>query len=136
MGSSLKIIFDHFFTIRFFFENLISFYIFYFFFITRTMKIITGLRHWVLTEESPRLTTMDDNNTLTVFEGYYTRGFFPLPAFLNCVAGIHPVFIRLNEIMTLVLEFFLACIERDALCYNIFVFFTITFLPSQAYFQQ
>ena len=85
------------------------------------MKIITGRRHWVLTEESRRLTTMDDNNTLTVFEGYSTRGFFPLPAFLNGVAGIHPVLIRLNEIMTLVLEFFLACIERDSLCYNIFV---------------
>ena len=84
------------------------------------MKIITGRRHWVLTEESPRLTTMDDNNTLPVFEGYYTRGFFPLPAFLSGVAGIHPVLISLNKIMTLV-ELFLACIERDSLCYNIFV---------------
>ena len=78
------------------------------------MKIITGRRHWVLTEESPRLTTMGDNNTLTVFEGYYTRSLFPLPAFLNGVAGIHPFLISLNEIMTLVLEFFLACIECDS----------------------
>ena len=87
------------------------------------MKIITGRRHWVLTEESPRLTTMDDNNTLTVFAGYYTRSLFPLPAFLNDVAGacINPGLINLNEIMTPVLEFFLACIERDSLCYNIFV---------------
>ena len=85
------------------------------------MKIITGRRQWVLTEESPRLTTMDDNNTLTVFAGYYTRSLFPLPAFLNGVAGIHPGLTSLNEIMTPVLEFFLACIERDSLCYNIFV---------------
>ena len=82
------------------------------------MKIITGRRHWVLTEESPRLTTMDDNNTLTVFAGYYTRSLFPLPDFLNDVAGIHPGLISLNEIMPPVLEFFLAFIE---LCYNIFV---------------
>ena len=81
------------------------------------MKIIAGRRHWVLTEESPRLTTVDDNNTLTVFAGYYTRSFFPLPSFLNGVAGL----IILNEIMTPVLEFFLACIERDSLCYNMFV---------------
>ena len=85
------------------------------------MKIITGRRHWVLTEESPRLTTMDDINTLTVFAGYYTRGLIPLPAFLNGVAGIHPVLISLKEITTPVLEFFLACIERDLLCYNICV---------------
>ena len=111
-------------------------YIFLVFYFTRTMKIITGCRHWVLTEESPRLTTMDDNYTLTVFAGYYTRSLFPLLAFLDGVAGIHPGLISFNEIMTLVLEFFLACIERDSLCYNIFCFFTITFLPSQAYFQQ
>ena len=74
------------------------------------MKIITGRRHWVLTEKSPRLTTMDD-----------TRRLFSLPAFLNDVAGIHPGLISLNEIMTPVLEFFLACIEHDLLCYNIFV---------------
>ena len=49
---------------------------------------LTGRRHWVLTEESPRLTTIDDNNTLTVFTGYYTRSFIPLSAFLNGVAGI------------------------------------------------
>ena len=85
------------------------------------MKIITGRRHWVLPEESPRLTTMDDNNTLTVFAGYYSRILFPLPAFLNGVAGIHQGLISLNEIMTPVLEFFLAYIERDSLCYNICV---------------
>ena len=129
-GSSLKIIFDHFFTIcvfwfaftcsSFFFEIFIYFRIFYFYF-TRSMKIITGRRHWVLTEESPRLTAMDDNNTLVVFAGYYTRSLFPLPAFLNAVAGIHPGLIKLNEIKIPVLEFFLICIERDSLCYNIFV---------------
>ena len=64
------------------------------------MNIITGRRHWVLTAESPRLTTMDDSNTLAVFAGYYTRSLFPLPAFLNDVhvAGIHPGLIKLNEI--------------------------------------
>ena len=82
------------------------------------MKIITGRRHWVLTEESPRLTTMDDNNTLAVFAGYYTRSLFPLSAFLNDVAGIHPGLIKLNEIKTPVLKFFLTCIERDSLYYN------------------
>ena len=82
------------------------------------MKIITGRRHWVLTEESPRLTTMDDNNTLAVFAGYCTRSLFPLPAFLNDVAGIRPRLIKLNKIKTPVLEFFLTCIERDSLCYN------------------
>ena len=85
------------------------------------MKINTGRRHWVLTEESLRMTTMDDNNTLTVFAGYYTSSLFPLPAFLNGVAGIDPVLISLNDTMTPVLEFLLACIERDSLCYNIFV---------------
>ena len=90
------------------------------------MKIITGCRHWVLTEESPRLTAMDDSYTLAVFAGYYTRSLFPLPAFLNDVAGVYPDLIKLNEIKTPVLEFFLTCIERDSLCYNIFV-------PSQAY---
>ena len=64
---------------------------------------------------------MDDNNTLAVFAGYYTRGLFPLPAFLNGVAGIHPGLIKLNEIKTHVLEFFLTCIERDSLCYKIIV---------------
>ena len=78
------------------------------------MKIITGLRHWFLTEESPRLTT------LAVFAGYYTGSLFPLPSFLNDVAGIHPGLIKLNEIKTPVLEFFLTCIERDLLCYNNF----------------
>ena len=104
----------------FFFEIFISFLFFDF---TRSMKIITDCRHWVLTAESPRLTTMDDNNTLDVFAGYYTRSLFPLPAFLNDVhvAGIHPGLIKLNEIMTPVLEFFLTCIERNSLCYNIFV---------------
>ena len=103
----------------FFFEIFISFRIFFYF--TRSMKIITGRRHWVLTEESHRLTTMDDNNMLAVFAGYYTRSLFPLPAFLNDVAGIQPGLIKLNEIKTPVLKFFLTCIERDSLCYNIFV---------------
>ena len=58
----------------------VSFYCFYF---TRTKKIITGRLHWVLTEEAPRLTTMDDNNTLTVFAGFYTRSLLPLPALLT-----------------------------------------------------
>ena len=86
MSSSLKIIFDHFlgvFLAFFFsFSSKISnlFIFFYFFYFTRTIKIIIG--HWVLTEESPRLTTMDDNNTLTVFAGYYTSGLFRLPGFL------------------------------------------------------
>ena len=73
------------------------------------MKI--GRRHWVLTEESFSLTTMDDNNTLAVFAGYFTRSLFPLPAFLNDVAGIHPGLIKLNEIKTPVLELFLTCID-------------------------
>ena len=105
----------------FFFEIFIYFRIFFYF--TLSMKIITSRRHWVLTEESPRLTTMDDNNTLAVFAGYYmyTRSLSPLPTFLNDVAGIHPGLIKLNEIKTPVLEFFLTCIERDSLCYNIFV---------------
>ena len=103
----------------FFFEIFISFRMFFYF--TRSMKIITGRRHWVLTAESPRLTTMDDNNTLAVFAGYYTRSLFPLPAFLNDVhvAGIYPGLIKLNEFKTPVLEFFLPCIERGSLCYNI-----------------
>ena len=77
------------------------------------MKIITGRRHWVLTEESPKLTTMDDNNTLAVIAGYYTRSLLPLPEFLNDVAGIHPGLIKLNEVRTSVLEFFLTCIKCD-----------------------
>ena len=100
----------------FFFQIFISFRIFFFYF-TRTMKIITGRRPWVLTEESPWLTTTDDNNTLVVCAGYYTRSLFPFPAFLNGVARIHPGLINLNEIKTPVLP----CIERDSLCYNIFV---------------
>ena len=44
-----------------------------------------------------------------------------MPAFLNGVAGIHQGLISLNKIMTSVLELFLACIERDSLCYNIVV---------------
>ena len=125
MGSSLKIIFDPFFTISVFWLLLLRVFVFdtfsskisYIFvfcsYFTRRMKIITGRRHWALTEESPRLTTMDDNNTLAVFTGYYTRSRFPLPAFLNDVAGIHPGLIKLNEIKTPVLEFFLTCIECD-----------------------
>ena len=46
---------------------------------------------------------------------------FPLPAFLNELAGINPGLIKLNEIKTPVLEFSLTCIERDSLCYNIYV---------------
>ena len=128
-GSSLKIIFVHFFTISVFWLLLLrgflflrNFHIFlFFFYFTRSMKIITGRRHWVLTEESPRLTKMDDNNTLVVFAWYFTRSLFPLPAFLNDVAGIHPGLIKLNETTTPVLEFFLTCIVRDSLCYNTFV---------------
>ena len=124
MGSSLKIIFDHFFTnsvfwlllLRVFFCFDFFLYLFVFFYFTRSMKIITGRCHWVLTEESPRLTTMDDNNMLAVFSGYYPRSLFPLPAFLNDVADIHPGLTKLNEIKTPVLEFFLTCIERDSLC--------------------
>ena len=85
------------------------------------MKITTGRRPWVLTEESPRLTTMDVNNTLAVFAGYYTRSLFHLPAFFNGVARIHQGLINLNDIKTPVLEILLPCIERDSLCYNIFV---------------
>ena len=92
----------------FFFHIFISFRIFFYF--TRTMKIITGCRPWVLTEESPRLTTMD-GNTLAVFAGNYTKSLFPLPAFLKGVACIHPGLINLNEIKTPVLEFLLPCIE-------------------------
>ena len=105
-----------------FFIFLRNYYIFsYFllFYFTRTMKIITDCRCRVLTEESP--SKMDDNNKLTVFAGYYTRCLFPLPAFLNGVAGIHPGLINLKEIKTHVHEFFLAYLERDSLCYNIFV---------------
>ena len=135
MGSSLKIIFDHFFTISVFWLLLLRIFLFlpnfhifsYFFYFTRTMKIITGRRPWVLTEESPRLTTM------AVFAGYYTRSLFPLPEFLNGVAGIHPGLINLNEVKTFTLECLLPCIERDLLC---FCLFTRAFLPSQAYFQQ
>ena len=132
MGSSLKIIFDHFFlrlvfsgycfnVFLVFFEIFISFRIFILFYTKH--EIIRGRRHWVLTDESPRLTMMDDNNTLTVFAGYCTRSLFPVPAFLNDVhvAGIHPGLIKLNEIKTPVLEFFLTGIERNSLSYNIFV---------------
>ena len=60
------------FTISFFWLLLLRVFLFlsdfhifsYFFIFTRTMNLITGRRPWVLTEESPRLTTMDDNNTL------------------------------------------------------------------------
>ena len=129
MGSSLKIIFDHFFTISVFWLLLLRVFLFlrnfhifsFFFFFKRSMKIITGRRHWVLTEESPGLTTMDGNNILAVFAGYNTRSLFPLPAFLNDVAGIQPGLVKLNEIMTPVLEFSLTYIERDSLCYNIIV---------------
>ena len=105
----------------FFFSSKFSYLFVFFFYFTRSMKIITARRHWVLTKESPRLTTMDDNNTLAVFAGYYTRSLFPLPAFLNDVAGIHPGLNKLNEIKTPVLEYILTCTERDSLCYNIFV---------------
>ena len=127
MGSSLLIIFDHFLTISVFWLLLLPVFLFlrnfhifsyYFSFYTKHENNHNPL---ALTEESPRLTTMDDNNTLAVFAGYYIRSLFPLPAFLNDVAGIHPGLIKLNEIKTPVLEFFLPCIERDSLCYNIFV---------------
>ena len=123
MGSSLEIIFDPFFRLVFSgycfyvfsfsskFSNLFDF----FYYFTRSMKIIKGRRHWFLTEESPRLTTM------AVLAGYYTRSLFPLPAFLNDEAGIHQGIIKLIEIKTPGLEFFLTCIECDSLCYNIFV---------------
>ena len=100
------------------------------------MKIITGRRHWVLTEESPRLTTMDDLNTLAVFAGYYTRSLFALPAFLNDVAGIHPGLINLNEIKTPVLEFFSDMHRTRFAVLQYFCLFTRAFLPLQAYFQQ
>ena len=128
MGSSLKIIIEHFFTISVFWLLLLRFFLslrnyhmfsyFLLFYFTRTMKIITGRRRLGLTEESP--TTMDDTNKLAVFAGYYTRCLFLLSAFLNGVAGIHPSLINLNEIKTHVFEFFLACLECDSLCYNIF----------------
>ena len=87
------------------------------------MKIITDRRRCALTEESPRMTTIDDNNTLTAVVGLSrVMRLFSLPAFLNGVAGIHLGLTNLNEIKTPVLEFFLACIERVSLCYNIFVF--------------
>ena len=110
------------FYVFFFFFEIFIFFSYFFFYFTRSIKIITGRRHWVLTAESTRLTTMDDNNTLAVFAGYYNRSLFPLSAFLNDVhvAGIHPGLIKLNEIQTPVLEFFLTCIERDSLSYNIF----------------
>ena len=125
MGSSRKIIFDHFFTISVFWLLLLRGFLFLRNFpISFRIFIILheiGRRHWVLNEESPRLTTMDDNNTMDVFAGNYTRSLFPLPAFLNDVAGIHPGLIKLNEIKIPFLEFFLTCIDRDSLCYNIFV---------------
>ena len=95
---------------------MLSYFLFFYF--TRTMKIITGRRRLVLTIESP--TTNNENNKLAVFAGYYTRCLFPLSAFLNGVACIHPSLINLNEIKTHVFEFFLACLECDSLCYNIF----------------
>ena len=68
-------------------------------------------------EESPCLTTMDDNNTLTpVVLWNYVRRLFPLSPFRNGVAGIHPGLINFKEIKTPVLKLFLACIERDSLC--------------------
>ena len=96
------------------------------------MKIITGRRlHWVLTEESLRLTTMDDNNTLTVFAGYYTRSLFPLPAFLNDVAGIHPgrIIKRNRDTCPRILSGM-----HRTLYATIFLFLHNIFLPLQAYF--
>ena len=141
--SILKNIFDHFFTCFFFLflrrsQIFIYIYIYFvlLFYFTRTMKIITGRRHWVLTEESPRLTTMDDNITLTVFEGYYTRSLFPLPAFLNGVAGIHQVFISLKRNHDTSPPIHSGMHRTRFAVLQYFCFFTITFLPSQAYFQQ
>ena len=99
------------------------------------MKIITGRRPWVLDEESPRLTTMDGNNTLAVFAGYYTMSFFPLPAFLNGVARIHSSLINLNEIKTPVLEFLLPCIEWIR-CATIFLSFHKRAAPVADVFQR
>ena len=138
IGSSLKIIFDHFFTISVFWLLLLRvsskfLYLFIFFYFTRSMKIITGRHHWFLTAESPRLTTMDDNNTLAVFAGYYTISLFPLPAFLNDVhvAGIYPGLIKLSEIKTL------SDMQRTRFAMlQYFCLFTRAFLPSQEYFQQ
>ena len=113
-GFEPQVHLDHFLRLVFFFflEIFISFCIFLLFYLTRTMKVIRGRRRWVLTEESPSLTTMDDINTLAVFEGYYARSLFSLSAFLNGVAGTHKGLINLNKIKTRVLEFFLACIYR------------------------
>ena len=42
------------------------------------MKMITGRRHWVLTEESTMLTTMNDNNTfITETSPYKSDPRFP-----------------------------------------------------------
>ena len=144
MGSSLKIIFEHFFTISVFWLLLLRFFLslrncymfsyFLLFYFTRTMKIITGRRRLVLTEESP--TTMDNNNTLAVFAGYFTRCLFPLSAFLNGEAGIHPSRINLNEIKTRVFEFFRTGMLRIQFAVQQYFFlFTRTFLPSQAFLQ-
>ena len=136
MGSSLKITFDHFFTISVFWLLLLRFFLFlrnfhilsYFFsFYTKSFYTKHENSHWVLTEESPRLTTMDDYNTLAVFAGYYTR--------CHQVAGIHPGLIKLNEIKTPVLEFFDMHRTRFAVL-QYYCLFTRAFLPSQAYFQQ
>ena len=89
-GLEPQIIFHHVF-LRLVF-SVYCCYVFHFFFeifsdcsflyFTRNMKIITGRRRWVLTEESPRLTKMDDNNSLPCLQGI-TKAMclFPLPAF-------------------------------------------------------
>ena len=124
-------IFDHFFTISvfwlmllrvFFFIQIFIIFSYFLFYFKRTMKIITGRRPWVNTEESHRLTTMDDINTLAVFAGYHTRSLFAFPGLIN-----------LNEIKIPALECLLPCIEHDSLR---FCLFTRAFPPPQAYFQQ
>ena len=88
MGSSLKIIFHHLFFLRLVF-SVYCCYVFLFFFeifsdcsllyIIRNLKIITGRRRCVLTEESPRLTKMDDNNSLPCLQGITKAIDFEVP---------------------------------------------------------
>ena len=101
------------------------------------MKIITDRRHCALTEESPRITTIDDNNTLTAVVGLSRiMRLFSLPAFLNGVAGIHLGLTNLNEIKTPVLEFFSGMHRTRFAVLQYLCLFTRTFLPPQAFFQQ
>ena len=97
-GSSLKTIFDHsFYDLCFLviaitccsfsskFPNLLSIFtlLFHSFHKTRIMNY-KSLSLDSDSEESPSLTTMDDNNTLTVVVGWnYVRRLFPLQVFLT-----------------------------------------------------